>query len=198
MRHVLPLTLLLALVPIPTAAIVSDLSPRDIAEAVAHGKAVYEQWKAERRPIDDAEPGYVVDLGADIGRAILFTEFSAVALETRRWHAIAREPSPSDIERVLAPLRGRLHFSVTLVGDRRDFLRHYRVRLVQGDQSVEPASWDVYRASPATGTARSGFMAQARYAFPVKDLDLAKPAAVVFDGEAGEMRRFEFDLGRLR
>lgn len=188
--------MLLALTPGTAGAAATNLTWDQVQEAVAHGRAAYEERKSQGLPIDDLEPGYVVDHGADVGRAMLFTEFSAVALETRRWLAIARDLKPEDIEQILKPLRGRLRFSVMLVGQQRDVLRHYTARLAQGGRTLAPASWEVFRASPQPGPL--GFVAPAQYLFETKDLDLAAPVTLVLANRAGEELRFEFDLGRLR
>lgn len=181
----------------PAGAAQSNLNWEQIQEATAHGKAAYEELKAKALPVDDLEGLYVREREPDIGRAALFTEFSTVALETRRWQAIARELKPEDIEVILAPLRGKLRFSVTLVGGRRDFLRHYAVRLLQGERRLEPASWDVFRGNPKPG-APGRYVASAQYFFAVKDLDLNGPVTLALTDQSGGEIRFDFDLARLR
>jgi len=131
-----------------------NLTAGQVQEAIALGTATYQHLKSRAQPVDDLDPGYVVDLGPDIGRALLFTEFSAVELETRRWLAINRGFKPEDVEPVLQPLRGKLKFSVTLVGGQRDFLRAYTARLEQGHTRREPASWDIFRGSAMEGSRR--------------------------------------------
>lgn len=186
----------MALAPGTAAAAGTNLTWEQVQEAIAQGQSAYEERKAKGQPVDDLEPEYVVDHGERGGRAMLYTEFSTVALETRRWLAIARDLKPEDLEQLLKPIRGRLRFSVTLVAPQRDSLRHYTARLVQRDRSLAPASWDVFRASPQPGP--RGFVAPAQYFFETKDLDLAAPVTLVLTNRSGEELRFEFVLGRLR
>jgi hypothetical protein len=189
-------SLVLAAAAAPTQAAQSNLGWTDVQEAIAHGKAAYEQIKHRSQAVDDLEPGYVVDLGPDAGRAMLFTEFSAVALEARRFQAIGREMRPEDLETVLGPLRGRLKFTVVLVGGQRDFLRHYTVRLRQGTAQHQPASWNVFRGSPHGQGSR--WIASGDYYFAVAGLDLAAPVTLVLSDQSGSAISFDFDLSRLR
>lgn len=175
----------------------TDLTPEQIQEAIAHGKATYDRWRIEGRPIDNLDPEYVVDLGRDTGQAMLYTAFSTVALETRRWLAIGQQLKPDDVERTIAPIRGRLGFLVIVPGPNRDFLRHYTVRLVQGGTSHEPVAWDVFRGDLVPD--RPGrWEAVGQYTFRVKGLDPAAPVTLVVRNAEGRETRFEFDLSRLR
>ena len=196
MRLAIGLILLLISVG-PAEAIWAHLTPEQIREALAHGKATFEQWRTTGRPIDDMDPEYVVDRGPEIGRAILSTEFALLALEARRWTAIRRELGTADIEQILSPLRGRLLFSVTLVGPNRDFLRHYTVHLDQGDIRKEPTSWNVFRGSP-TPDAPSRFTASVQYIFLLEGLSPTAPVVLVMRAPDGQELRFDFDLSRLR
>lgn len=192
----LTLALVALLVPAPAHAVLVDLTDTQVAEAVAHGTATYARLTAERRPIDDADPEYVVELPGSDGRAILFTEFSTIALETRRWLAIGQQLGPQGIERTLAPLRGRVQVSVFVAGPSRDFLQHWKVRLEQRGRAREPVTSDVYRGTKTANEA--GWIAPAQYTFSAKDLDRQAPATLVLtDGDGNELR-FDFDLPRLR
>lgn len=194
-RIALVLILFLLVAPGAAAVVRTGLSPAEIQEAMAYGKARFEELKGTG-PIDDLEPGYVVDLGTRVGRAMLFTEFASIALETRRFLAIGRDLRPEGVSQVLGPLRGKLRFAVTLVGTQRDFLRTLTVRLVQGETVHRPVSWEVFRSSPVGEAGR--WTAPAQYFFATKDLDLAGPAILLMTDDSGKELRFGFDLGRLR
>ncbi len=179
----------------PAAGVDVELSTAQQEEALAHGRALAENLETRGQAVDDFEPAYVVDLGPDVGRAVLFTEFSTLSLEARRWHAIRREIGRDDVEQALLPIRGRLRFSVVLVGARRDFLRQYTARLVQDDRRHAPKSWDVFRGAALGTTGR--WQATAQYLFDAGALDLHAPAALVLSDGGAELR-FDFPLDRLR
>lgn len=189
--------LLLLLLAAPSAAAVvrTGLSPAEIQEAMAQGKARFAELKGTGA-IDDLEPEYVVDLGPQVGRAMLFTEFASIALETRRFLAIGRDLRSEDAAQVLGPLRGKLRFAVTMMGTQRDFLRTVTVRLVQGERAHRPVSWEVFRSSPAAESGR--WSAPAQYFFATQGLDLSGPAVLLMTDDSGKEVRFPFDLGRLR
>lgn len=196
-RFAVAVLAVLALVPLAAEAMWTDLTPEQTQEAIAHGKATYERWRTEGRPIDYLDPEYVVDLGRETGQALLYTGFSTLALEARRWRAIGQQLKPDDIERIVAPTRLRLGFLVIIPGSNRDFLRHYTVRLVQGGASQEPTAWDVFRGDPIPNFP-GRYEAVGQYTFRVKDLDPAAPVTLVVRSPEGQETRFDFDLGRLK
>ena len=62
------------LIAVPAGAAWVELTPQQADEAIAHGRVSYERARALGRAIDDLDPEYVVNIGADIGRALQFTE----------------------------------------------------------------------------------------------------------------------------
>jgi hypothetical protein len=174
----------------------SRLDEQQVNEAVSQGTAVYERWRREGGAIDDTDPEYVVHLGPEIGRATLFTGFSTVALETRRWLAIGRTLTSKDLETVVDEFRGRVRFSVVLLGSNRNFMRHYSVQLVQGAESRAPLEGAVFRGVQQTSSGR--WLAQGQYTFDVKGLDLTGRCSLVLQDQGGKPLRFDFDLARLR
>lgn len=181
----------------PAGAVLTDLTPMQVEEAIEHGKKSYERMLAERRPIDDLEPEYVVDLGPETGKAMLFTEFSTVVLEARRWQAIGRPMTLADVADVIMPVRDRVIFSVVLEAPNRDYLLLATPSLVQRDQSVKPTGWDVHRGTPKPSDPKR-FVVAGRYTFSAKGLDLESPVALVLRAQDGREVRFEFDLKRVR
>jgi len=197
MRRLAPLLLVsLALVPARALAVWVDLTPEQIRAAIEHGTTTYEAARKERRPADNLDPGYVVDLGPDTGQAFLYTEFSALALEARRYLAIGQAMKPVDIERVMADARGTLSVLVNVLGPKRDFLRHYRVALVQGDRRVAPLQSDIYRGSRAS-EASEAHRVPAIYKVRSTGIDPNAPVTLVLQGDEREIR-FPFDLPGLR
>jgi hypothetical protein len=195
-RFVVPVAVLPFLAAASTAALDSPLGAEGVSAALAHGRALYGQLRAAGQPVDEVEPGYLVDRGRDVGHAVLTTEFSAVALEARRWLAIGRDYAAADVEQTLHPLRGRVRFTVVLQGDQRDFLRGYAVRLVQGEAEHSPIAWDVFRGTRAATAGR--WIASGQYDFGTKDLDREAPATLRLRRATGQDVRFEFALHRLR
>ena len=191
------LAVLLSGHPPPAEAIWVELTPDQVKEAVAHGTAAYAKLVAERLPPDNLDPEYVVDLGPDVGRAYLFTEFSSLSRETRRYLAIGMKIKDDDVSRVAEDSRGKIVVQVDLVGPKRDFLRFYKVRLVQRDQSHAPGQADVYRAAPVPGSTER-HRGSALYTFTAKDVDPTAPVALVLSDGTDREIRFEFDLPRLR
>ncbi len=198
MRRLVGSAGLIVLMAGPAQAVLTNLSSPKVEEAVARGTAAYQRLISKAEAPDEVDPRYVVDLGPNVGRAMLFTEFSSVELETRRWLAIKRDLKPEDLEGLLRPLRGKLKFSVTMVGGTQNFLRAFTARLRQGDTRQEPLSWDVFRGSLRPGS-RTSFSASGTYLFAAKDLDLNAPVTLVLsDPAAAKEIRFEFDLSRLQ
>jgi hypothetical protein len=199
MRHLLVLLvgLALALGFAPAAwPVWSRLDEQQVKDAVSEGTAVHERWRREGGAIDDTDPEYVVDLGPEIGRATLFTGFSTVALETRRWLAIGRALTSKDLEAIAEDFRERIRFSVVLAGGSRNFLRHYSVQLVQGGQVRAPLEGAVFRGVQQASSAR--WLAQGQYAFDMRGLDLTGRCSLELRDQGGRLLRFDFDLSRLR
>lgn len=180
----------------PAHTLLVDLTPEQIEQAIAYGRETYEKYRQARYPIDDLDAEYIVDRGPE-GRALLFTEFGSIALETRRYLAIGRRFTPADLTPILAPLRGRIEFIVVAYGSTRDFLRESRVALIDRKGRQEPKSWHINRGLPRP-EAPGGFLASGRYMFEARDIDTATPAVLVVQTPEGREFRFEFDLARLR
>lgn len=197
MRPLVIVVLVAALVlPPPASAVWSRLNEAQLQEALALATAAHERWLKEGGVIDDVDREYVVNLGPDTGTAILFTEFSTLTLEHRRWLAIGRKIEPKEIELIAERFRNQFKFSVTLVGESRDFLREYRVQLVQSGASRNPLRAEAFRGV-RQGTSNR-WAALGEYAFSVEDLNLTGPVSLVCQKAGGKEIRFEFDLSRLR
>ncbi len=197
MRPLVTVVLAVALVlPPPASAVWSRLSEQQIQESLSLATAAYERWLKEGGVIDDVDREYVVNLGPDTGTAILFTEFSTLTLEHRRWLAIGRKIEPKEIELIAERFRNQFKFSVTLVGESRDFLRQYRMQLVQSGLSREPLKAEAFRG--VLQEASNRWVALGEYTFSVENLNLTGPVSLVCQKAGGKDIRFEFDLSRLR
>lgn len=197
MRLLVTVVLAAALVlPSPASAVWSRLSEEQVQVALSLGTAAYERWLKEGGVIDDVDREYVANLGPDTGTAILFTEFSTLTLEHRRWLAIGRKIEPKEIELITERFRNQFKFSVTLVGESRDFLRQYRVQLIQSGVSREPLKGEAFRGVRQGASNR--WVSLGEYTFSVEDLNLTGTVSLVCQIPGGKEIRFEFDLSRLR
>lgn len=198
--RILTITALLSLAAGPGTtradAVLIDLTDDQVEAAIAQGRETYERYRKERRPIDDLDPEYVIDRG-DGGRALLFTEYASIVLETRRYLAIGRRFSREDLIPTLAPLRGRVEFIIVAYGDSRDFLRESKVTLTDAKTRHDPKIWHVNRGLPKTG-APAPYIASGRYSFDARDIDTTTPAVLLLETAEGRAFRFEFDLRALR
>ncbi len=182
--------------PPPASAVWLRLNEEQAKTAFSDAAAAYERWLKDGGVIDDADPEYRVNLGPDTGSAILFTEFSTLTLEHRRWLAIGRKLEPREIELIAERFRNQFRFSVTLVGESRDFLRQYRVQLVQSGVIREPVKVDAFRGIRQEAATR--WIALGEYTFSAQDLNLTGTVSLVCQNAGGKEIRFEFDLSRLR
>lgn len=195
-------TLILILVALLGTAVSADallvmLTDAQVQEAIAHGKQTFEQWKKGGPPIDDLDPPYIVDLGKDVGRAGLYTEFSSVALETRRHLAIGREFPRDDIENLLARFRGKIELYVVVIVPDRDHLLTSTVRLADRRTEHRALTENVGRGLTMRGVT-GRFVASGRYTFDARNLDATGPVTLVIVTPAGDRIRFTFDLSRIK
>src|SRR3990172_4297243 len=110
----LVVALLAAAVALPpsASAVWLRLNEEQAKTALSAAAAAYERWLKEGGVIDDVDPEYRGNLGPDTGSAILFTEFSTLTLEHRRWLAIGRKLDPTEIERIAERFQNQFKFSV--------------------------------------------------------------------------------------
>lgn len=200
LARTITLTALMSLATVPATtradAVLIHLTDEQVDQAIAQGRETYERYRKERRPIDDLDPEYVIDRG-DGGRALLFTEYASIVLETRRYLAIGRRFTRDDLVPTIALLRGRVEFIIVAYGDSRDFLRESKVTLNDGKTRHDPKIWHVNRALPKEG-APAPFIASGRYSFDARDIDTSVPAVLLMETPEGRAFRFEFDLRALR
>ena len=180
----------------PADALLVDLTDDQVEQAIAQGRETYQRYRHSRQALDDLDPEYVVT-GDHDGRALLFTEFGSIVLETRRYLAIGRRFTPNDLTPIIAPLRGRIEFIVVTSGDTREFLRESKISLVDAKTRHEPKIWHVNRGVAKPG-APNEFVASGRYSFDARDIDTSRPVLLVVQRADGRELRFEFDLARLR
>lgn len=195
-KTALILALLAVLAAQPAQALLVNLTDEQIEQAIAQGKTTFEQYKKAGRPIDDLDPEYIVDLGDDVGRALVFTEFGTLVMETRRFLAISRPLPRPEVNRVLGATSGRIEFLVVALSANRDYLKNATVTVVQGETHLRPLEWSIARSAPKPD-APGRFLTSGRYIFDARALG-SVPTVLLVQGSDGQELRYEFDLSRLR
>lgn len=198
MRTLVLIALVAMAAALPAEALLVELTDPQVEQAMAHGKATYERWKkGGQPPVDDLDPEYIVDLGKEIGRAAVYTEFATVALEMRRHLAIERPFKPEDAEAARALLRGKVEFHVILIVPDRDSLLRSTARLTDSRGEHRAVTENVGRGMSLRD--RPGrFVVAGRYTFDARSLDVAAPVTLVIETPTKDTVRFPFDLTRLR
>jgi hypothetical protein len=127
----------------------------------------------------------------------VITPFHRLALAARN-AAFKNEPLKSqDLNRLLQEARDRLRFQVELYGQREDFARYYKARLLVADRAIEAAFEQCDRT--ALRQTNGTYVARCEYWFPTKDLNgTARLALVVRDPDGQPVARFPIDLGQMR
>lgn len=180
----------LAAWPPPVAALMGDLSPSGIQEAIDAGTASLTQddfadeWRL-------ALPG-----GEEI---VVSTPFSRLALAARQ-AAMKGEPltdrqRQEQIDRGL----GRIQLVVTVFGRQRDFARWYQALLRVADREVK-ATFAQNERSPLP-LPNGGYAARNVYVFPLEGLPSQGTVTLLVRGAPPELRevlRATIDLGKFR
>ncbi len=101
-----------------------DLTPAQIEEAVAYGKA-----KKDTTVLESVKE-WVVDLGPEVGYATVDTKFKEIARVARRLVKEGKELTPERARTILAGMSSsNINFSITVYGPTRDFAKNYKVVL---------------------------------------------------------------------
>jgi hypothetical protein len=127
----------------------------------------------------------------------VLTPFYRLALVAR--HAAFRnEPvKPQDEQRALREVKERLVLSVHLLGDRPDFARHLRPRVLVADREIEPALVQNEHTPARRDDGR--YLARCLYWFPSQELSgTARLTLVVRDPNGQVVARFPIDLATMR
>lgn len=175
---------------LPAAALVGDLSPAQVQEAIEAGTASLAQddfadeWRL-------ALPG-----GEEI---VVTTPFSRLALAARQ-AAMKGEPlSDRDRQEQIDRGLGRIQLMVTMFGRARDFARWYQPLLRVGDREVKATFVQNERSPRPLPT--GGYAARNVYVFPLEGLPATGTVTLIVRGappELKEVLRAAIDLGKFR
>jgi hypothetical protein len=179
-----------AALPLPAAALLGDLSPSGVQEAIDAGTAALAQddfadeWRL-------ALPG-----GEEI---VVATPFSRLALAARqaamRGESLSERQRQEQIDRG----KGRIQLLVTMFGRERDFARWYQPTLRVGDRDLK-AAFAQNERSPLP-LPSGGYAARNVYVFPLEGLPRAGRVTLIVRGappEQKEVLRATIDLGKFR
>lgn len=176
--------------PLPAAALMGDLSPAGIQEAIDAGTASLTQ--------DDFADEWRLALPGG-GEIVVSTPFSRLALAARQ-AAMKGEPltdrqRQEQIDRGL----GRIQLLVTVFGRQRDFARWYQAFLRVADREVK-ATFVQNERSPLP-LPDGGYAARNVYVFPLEGLPSQGTVTLLVRGAPPELRevlRATIDLGKFR
>ena len=177
----------------PVHAVLSELTPEQIQEAIEYGqKNKNLDMAAFSRP-------WTVSLGKGQGSASLFTPYHNLACKARKAAVERREFTNQNIMEAL-DIGGTLTFSVTVYGEQYDFAMHYSAKIYQKDDVIQPefeftpeiADASEFWPNSPSHTARLVFK------FPVKDIDLNTLVTFVIVAPGGEETPFDFDLSKMK
>lgn len=174
----------------PATALLGDLSPTQVQEAIDAGTAslAQEDFADEWRL---ALPG-----GEEI---VVTTPFSRLALAARQ-AAMKGEPlSARDRQEQIARGVGRIQLMVTMFGRTRDFARWYQPALRVGDREVKATFVQNERSPLPLPDGR--YAARNVYVFPLEGLPATGTATLIVRGappEQKEILRAAIDLGAFR
>ncbi|HZS34498.1 MAG TPA: hypothetical protein VFC42_14135 [Methylomirabilota bacterium] len=183
--------LLLALVADgPARALVGDLTPEEVREAIAAGTASLTQ--------EDFADEWRIAL-PDGGEIVVSTPFSRLALAARQ-AAIKGEPlTERQQQEQIDRGKGRIQLLVTMHGARRDFARWYQPVLLVDGREVKATFAQNERTPLRLEDGR--FAARNVYVFPLEGLPLRGTVTLVVRGappESREALRAAIDLSRFR
>jgi len=171
-----------------------DLTPAQIEEAIAYGKATKDDSILER--IKE----WVADLGPEIGYATVDTRFKEIARVARTLASQGREMSPEKVRAILGGISpGVLNFSATIYGSTPDFARYYKAFLMQKKGIIFPR----YEHIPPIGRERvngiPGYVATCLSAFSIKEVDLSSEVTLeLVETQEKKELKFIFALTKVR
>lgn len=147
-----------------------------------------------------AYEGQAVVLDEMTERAHLYTPYLLLACDAREKTQKSQPVKLSDSEKILADYAGFLSFSVTLVGDSKDFAKTVNAIIKQGRRSITADQINI--PGEATIIVNKGaqklYVMQAYLYFKERNIDANKPAILVVTAYDQKKRGFYFDLPNIK
>ena len=171
-----------------------DLTPAQIEEAIAYGKAMKDASIMER------VKEWVADLGPEIGYATVDTRFKEITRVARTLILQDREISPEKVRVILGSIPpGNLNFSATIYGSTRDFARYYKAFLRGQGKVILPHYEHIPRIAGERVNGIPGYAATCLSVFPIKEIDLNSEVTLeLIATQKKEELKFIFTLSKLR
>ena len=171
-----------------------DLTPAQIEEAVAYGKA-----KKDATVLEFVKE-WVADLGPEVGYATIDTRSKEIARVARRLVKEGKELSPEGARTILGGMSSvNLNFSITVYGSTPDFAENYKVVLKYQGKFISPS----YESIPWVARERlngiPGYVITCISVFPIKEIDInSKVTLELLEPPEKEILEFTFDLSKIR
>lgn len=182
------------LFPLPSEAVLIELTERDIEDAVQYGK--------DNRDADYLEffRDWRVDLGYGTGSARVITAFSKVAFEAKNTSDDDVRLDPEDIEEILSELKGKLAFGVAIYGETRDFAQDASAVIIQGGKTIQPVeSKPDMKAEPTHSWPNPpAYRAICYYYFNADEIDPNGAVTLVVSVPDQKSVEFPFDLAAAK
>jgi|GEM_PF-1291317 len=179
----------------------ADLTPEQVEQAIAYGKAnkdkdflsFAKEWFVQPtdRPVEQSGP-------QPAPLASLQTEFATVAYMSRNAALQQINLSQAYIEKKLQSRQGLLHFVVILHGDSPNFTENHQAVLKYQDKLLEPSFKDQWTI-PVTSTPPIVHRAQLVYEFPREGIDPNGSLTLVVSHPSYRKNlEFQFQLAQMR
>ena len=170
-----------------------DLTPAQIEEAVAYGKA-----KKDATVLEFVKE-WVADLGPEVGYATVDTRFKEIARVARSLALKDKELSLEGARTILGGISSaNLNFSITVYDSTRDFAKNYEVILRHQGKFISPR----YEHTPPIARERlngtQGYVVTCISVFPIKEIDINSKVILELIEPPGEKKlKFTFDLSKM-
>ncbi|VBB07956.1 Hypothetical protein LUCI_3221 [Lucifera butyrica] len=194
------MVLLLLMICFNQAYAISPINKDTIQAAQDYGKK-YDQMNWNDFSLDwTSYEENAAKLNAATERAYFYTPFLLIAADARDKTLKKLSVTLEDSEKIITDYTGFWVFSVTLFGDNINFTQDGNAVLQQGpkllkaSQSVIPSE-----ASPTGWNSKdAAYMAQCYFYFSAKDLSSLKPVILAVTTGNKKVRRFYFDIAKIR
>ncbi len=132
--------------------------------------------------------------------AYLYTAFLLMATDSREKSLNGQSVTLLDSERILADYTNLLSFSISLFGDREEFVQNANVILKQGKKNIiaYQANMPVQAEKISKDEVPPVYKGQCYFYFIEKDIDLDSPIKLVITTDDKKEHAFYFDMAKIK